>query len=232
MVSSTAHFVRIWYLGSQTMGTVLCCMMLWWYLQFASMYGVEEWQTKRIAMIIIGSRRKDWFLSFFSCFGLNINDDYPVDYPCYPTMRPVKLRPIHSEDESQIPFLVKECYADDVNVRDKEKHKTALIMANFDAHSRASTDWTRCWCKYCRQERPNSSGLCSMLWIELNVNDMKTIGVRLQYYFRQRKIRTKDKQHFCKVAEHCPQCQLSWSCRNVGREAELAATKEEDKVSM
>lgn len=37
-------------------------------LRFAIMYGVEECQAKKVAMIVIMSRRKDWFLSYLSYF--------------------------------------------------------------------------------------------------------------------------------------------------------------------
>lgn len=93
-------------------------------LRFAFIYGVEDWQSKRIAMMVMRSRRRDWFLSCLSNFGLSID---AIDYPGHPAVKPALLRAIYYNDDSLIPFLLQECNAN-VNVIDNDMHQTALML--------------------------------------------------------------------------------------------------------
>lgn len=97
-------------------------------LRFATMYAVGERQAKRIAMVVMRSRRKDWFLSYLIYYDLHINDEY-YDFQWSLSMTPPLLHAITIRNNSLLVFLVEECNAD-VNVKVSYHHQTALMFAS------------------------------------------------------------------------------------------------------
>lgn len=90
----------------------------------AIMYAVGIKQAKSMAMIVMQSRRRDWFTSFLNEFNLDINDEYP--YPFSNRSKPLLIRSLNCTDDRLLRFLVKK-YNADVNVKDKHDDQTALI---------------------------------------------------------------------------------------------------------
>lgn len=100
-------------------------------LRFAIMYGVEEWQAKRMAMIILQSEARDWFISFLGYFRLSIDEEYP-DFGVGKIFKPALHQTILTNFNSEVllKFLVEECNAN-INMRDSKDQLTALIALCF-----------------------------------------------------------------------------------------------------